>query len=129
MSPSEVLAYAEKEAAEDVRCHVQYNTDLNPFSTAGARYYWQQGFEGCDPPASGPGVSLCRIYQRGAAAARLVQANKEVSMTYPISIPQANNLTYNQNELDAARDFLDDNCILVSEATLAAAAFLLKEQY
>lgn len=50
-------------------------------------------------------------------------------MTYPLSIPQANNLTYNQNELDAARDFLDDNCILVSEATLAAAAYLLKEQY
>lgn len=46
-----------------------------------------------------------------------------------IQIPPANELHYSAQELRDARDFLDDNCVLVSPTTLAAAAALLKEVY
>jgi hypothetical protein len=46
-----------------------------------------------------------------------------------ILIPPANDLNYDQDQLSDARDLLDDNSILVTPATLAAAAFLLSEQY
>lgn len=37
--------------------------------------------------------------------------------------------TYTEDQRADAEDLLMDNCILKTDATLAAAAFLLKEQY
>lgn len=45
--------------------------------------------------------------------------------TFPIPVKEC----YTQQVLSDAEDFLADNGILLSLATLAAAAFLLSEQY
>lgn len=72
-TPEEVLAWADKVAREDIRRHVEYNIELNPFCTQGAREEWSRGYQNLGPrsydwPRT---MDFDTIYQRGRAVGRL----------------------------------------------------------
>lgn len=70
-SPEAVRLWAETAALEDVG---RLGVDPNPYSTPGRRDDWNRGFLGLGPRPYGPGVEYDTAYQRGAAAARLLQS-------------------------------------------------------
>lgn len=76
-TPEEVKEWAAKAAADDYRRHIEYDIDLNPFSTVGARNDWQRGFDNLGPRSYESSVDFDTIYQRGRAAAEIVEANKK----------------------------------------------------
>lgn len=82
----EVREAAEKGAAADYAKHLPVHTDpdgqtwqwdLNPYCTQGARSCWQRGFDGAPAYSWERDLAWDFQYQRGAAAARIVNANKE----------------------------------------------------
>lgn len=54
---------------EDIRCHSENGVDLNPYSTDGARWSWQNGFEGKKPVL----IDRYDCHQRGQMAAKLLE--------------------------------------------------------
>lgn len=83
-TPAEVVAWADKAAAEDwARTEASkamanvygYTIDLNPYSTPGARHDWQRGYDGAPPPSySMVGNEYDTMYQRGAAVRRIANS-------------------------------------------------------
>jgi hypothetical protein len=69
-TPEEVLAWAEKVAAEDIRRYRENNIELNPFCTQGAREDWRRGFKNLGPRSYEGPRDFDTIYQRGRAVAR-----------------------------------------------------------
>ena len=67
-----VAAKALVAAEADLEFHKEFGVSLNPFSTAGARYEWQKGFEATEQD---PDEALNAYWQRGFAAARLVNGD------------------------------------------------------
>lgn len=80
-TPEEVQAYADKAAAEDHRRHIEQGHDLNPYCTPGARNDWKKGFNNTPPQTweNAEALQFDTIRQRGAAAARIVRANREAT--------------------------------------------------
>lgn len=72
-TPQEVKEWATKVAAEDYERHVTYGIDLNPFCTPGARSDWQRGFDNLGPRSYERSVDFDTMYQRGRAAAELLE--------------------------------------------------------
>ena len=75
-SPQEVLDFANRAAADDHRRHAEKGHDLNPFATEGARNTWQEGFDNMPPKPWQPSHDFDTIYQRGRAAARIIEAQQ-----------------------------------------------------
>lgn len=55
----------------DYQNHIEHGVDLNPFSTAGARYDWQRGFTGAAQRSWEGPLEFNATYQRGKAAAAI----------------------------------------------------------
>lgn len=55
-------------AVIDRNHHDRNGTDLNPFSTTGARHLWQQGWDGVTPANLVEGSGNWRIWERGRQA-------------------------------------------------------------
>lgn len=79
--PEEVVAWAERVAAEDIARHLPirhdadgtpYQIDLNPYSTQGARNDWQRGFDNAPARPWERTQEYDTMYQRGRAVARLL---------------------------------------------------------
>ncbi len=73
-TPEEVLDWARKAAASDLEKQIKHGVDLNPYCTQDARNCWQRGFDNKGPRSYDPGVEFDYQYQRGRAAAILVEA-------------------------------------------------------
>lgn len=71
-TPEEIKAEARELAAIDLHHHRTYGVDLNPFSTDSAREEWQRGFDNAGHRL-GWSVDYARFYQRGRAAAELLE--------------------------------------------------------
>lgn len=76
-TPEQVKEYAVRAAAGDYQRHIDFNTDLNPFCTDGARDDWQRGFDNAGPRSYESSVDYDTIYQRGRAAAELIKGAQE----------------------------------------------------
>ena len=75
-TPEEAMQAATVAAQEDYKYYKLHGKDLNPFSTQGARYDWQRGFEG-RPAMSYEHPDVIKydtIYLRGRAAALIMEA-------------------------------------------------------
>ena len=72
-SPAEVLAYANRVAAEDIQRWRDNNVELNPFCTQQARDSWQRGYDNAGPRSYENTLDFDTIYQRGAACRRLLE--------------------------------------------------------
>ena len=81
-SPEDVVAWAERCAADDYERHLKFGHDLNPYCTPGARSDWQRGFDN-SPPYSWelPTRAYDTMFQRGRAMARLLDGLKLSSNT------------------------------------------------
>lgn len=73
-TPDEVREYAEMVAAEDVARHLEHGVSLNPFCTVGARDTWQRGYDNLPPRTYEISYDFDTIYQRGRAAAKIMEA-------------------------------------------------------
>lgn len=60
-------------AANDRRCNKEFGSDLNPFSTPGARNLWQQGWAGVRPANLVDGSGNWRMWERGRQALLLAR--------------------------------------------------------
>ena len=81
-STDEVIAAAESAARDDYQRHLpvhtdpdgaQWQVDLNPYRTQGARSCWQRGFDGAKAQPRDGDLRWNFKYQRGAAAARIIK--------------------------------------------------------
>lgn len=70
----EVANAAARAAACDWIMYLSHRSNLNPYCTQGARSRWQRGFIGA-APRTWEHIVWDFQYQRGAAAARIVQEN------------------------------------------------------
>lgn len=87
-SPEEVIAWADKAAADDYKRHLPvhqdpdgttWQVDKNPYSTGGARNDWQRGFDNAPPYSWESQTRDYDIYfQRGRAMARLLEKQKSL---------------------------------------------------
>lgn len=75
-TPEQVKEYAVRAATWDYQNHINFNLDLNPFCTDGARDDWQRGFNNAGPRSYESSVDYDTIYQRGRAAAEIVAKEK-----------------------------------------------------
>lgn len=71
-TPTDVLNWANKVAAEDIQRHKDSGVDLNPYCTEGARNDWQRGYDNLGPRSWEGSRDFDTMYQRGRAAARLL---------------------------------------------------------
>lgn len=72
-STAAVVEWADRTAAVDWQIYCAFRSDFNPYCTPGAIRSWERGFIG-DPPLSYEGdLRWDYKYQRGAAAARIIQ--------------------------------------------------------
>ena len=72
-SVQEVREYAEHAALNDWAMYLNCRSDFNPYCTQGARACWERGFIGAAPYSWETNLEWDYQYQRGAAAARLIQ--------------------------------------------------------
>jgi hypothetical protein len=72
-SPDEIKAWAIEMADGDYKSHRSLGADLNPYSTGGARYYWQRGFDNTPAKSWEHDLAFDMPYQRGVAAAKLLK--------------------------------------------------------
>jgi hypothetical protein len=79
--PEQVTQWAARAAAADHARHIKKGHDLNPYCTEGARTDWQRGFYNAGPRSYDHPTryaDFCTQYNRGRAAALIVQANEEL---------------------------------------------------
>lgn len=72
-SVQKVREHAEHAALNDWVMYLSCRSDFNPYCTQGARSCWQRGFIGAAPYSWEGTLEWDYQYQRGAAAARLIQ--------------------------------------------------------
>lgn len=63
-------------AEVDARLARENGVDLNPFSTLGVRYLWQQGWDGLHPPNLIEGSYNWRAWERGRLAREIHERDK-----------------------------------------------------
>jgi len=71
-TPNQVIEYCDRAAINDYKMHVDHGTDLNPFSTEGARNQWQRGFDGAAPYSFETTLDYDTIYQRGKSMFNII---------------------------------------------------------
>lgn len=79
-TPEQVKQWAAEAAAVDYARHIEKGYGLNPYCTEGARTDWQRGFDNAGPRSYDHPTrytDFCTQYNRGRAAALIVQANEE----------------------------------------------------
>ena len=76
-SPDEIKAWAIEIADGDYKRHRSLGADLNPYSTGGARYYWQRGFDNTPAKSWEHDLAFDMPYQRGVAAAKLLKKSTQ----------------------------------------------------
>lgn len=97
-SKDEVREWADRAAAQDYERHLPVHTDpetgakwqwdLNPYCTPGARSYWRRGFQGDPRRPWEHDLDWDSQYQRGAAAARIVNQHKPEPGAVPEEVPR-----------------------------------------
>ena len=76
-SPADVLAAAEKWAAELYRLHIERGNSLNPYCTPGAILDFDRGFYDLPRPSWEGNPEWDYRYQTGKALARIVNNRKD----------------------------------------------------
>lgn len=69
----QVREYAELAATDDV-ARSKRGFDINPYCTVDARHTWERGYIGAPAKPWEPSLLWNTMYQRGAAAQRIVEA-------------------------------------------------------
>ena len=71
-TPAEAQRAARAAAVNDVRRHLEYGFDLNPFCTGSARIQWRRGYNNAGPRDGELTLDYDTIYHRGKASAFLM---------------------------------------------------------
>ena len=75
-TPDQVIKTMNEIVIREYAFSLLHGTDLNPFSTEGARNQWQRGFNNMGPRSFESTLDYDTIYQRGAAMSRLIKSKE-----------------------------------------------------